>query len=279
MLQPAIDYSGLTETGRKKIQAGEQLTGLCYSSDGCLYVVGHREVVPGRYSVSLAVYQVHRDSGDITLLDRLEMWKTYLLWFVCPRVERHSRRVFVPCRDRGVIVVCLYGDRLVRERTLTCVKEADGVDVMSPDTIYVCDWLSNSVHVVDVRDDRITTTLKKPDTVKDGWPHSLAVLGDSVLVGYTGGTLVFYHHGSPAPVRVIPHPRGLQVLSAVSTDCQRHFMLADYKTKSILVIDVNGELRHTVNINTDSETRDCAVVNRQLWVGCYNGDIILMSSQ
>ena len=200
-------------------------------------------------------------------------------------MDRHSRRVFVPCYDSGVTVVRLDGDRLVRERTLTCVSYVISVDVMSPDTVYVGDW-RGSVHVVSITDDRQISTLETPDTMR-GEPHSqcwAAVLGDNVMVCYDFSTLVLYRHGSPAPVRVIPRPRGLKLVRAVSTDCRSNYIVADSEARSVYIIDSNGDLQHTVNIpDTDSDPysglRDCAVINRQLWVGCGNGDIVIVSSQ
>ncbi len=174
-----------------------------------------------------------------------------------------------------------------RERTLTCVGYAISVDVMSPDTVYVGELDSGSVHVVSITADRKTATLEKPDTVRDEPPLSLAVLGDSVMVGYGVSTLVIYRHSSPAPVRVIPHPAGLERVTAVSTDCHSNYIVTDSETRSIFMIDADGNLCHTVNIphadsDADSRPQDCAVVNRQLWVGCddlYNGDIVIMSSR
>ena len=283
-LQPAVDYRGLAVTGRRSVtQAGDWLCGLCYSED-CLYVVEGREE-SDRYSWNLTVHRVQSDSGHITRLDTLTVVEAvYWLQSLCPRVDRHSRRVFVPCQGSGVTVARLDGDRLVRERTLTCVRKAISVDVMSPDTVYVGDWSSDSVHVVSITDDRIISTLDKPDTARGDRPYSLAVLGDSVMVCYGHSTLVVYRHGSPAPVRVIPHPGGLERVTAVSTDCHSNYIITHIMTRSVFIIDSDGKLRHRVNIphtdsDTDSRLRDCAVVNRQLWVGCLNGDIIIMSSQ
>ncbi len=261
-------------------QAGDRLRGLCYS-DGCLYVAERREAELGRDRYSLAVYRVQPDSGDIKLLDRLTLMATDV-W--CPRVNRHSQRVFIPCYERGVTVARLNGDRLVRERRLTCVRDAISLDVMSSDTVYVGDGISYSVAVVDIRADMITMTLEKPDTVREyERPYRLAVLGDSVMVcyghGYDDPTLVIYRHNSPTPVMVIPRPGGLNGVSAVSTDCHSHFMVTDGETSSVFVMDSNGDLRHTVKIDADSRPRDSAVVNRQLWVGCGKGDIFILSSQ
>ncbi len=278
-LQPAVDYRGLAVTGRRSVtQAGDWLCGLCYSED-CLYVVEGREE-SDRYSWNLTVHRVQSDSGHITRLDTLTVVEAvYWLQSLCPRVDRHSRRVFVPCQGSGVTVARLDGDRLVRERTLTCVKKAVSVDVMSPDTVYVGDRYNTSVHVIDIKDDRKTATLEKPDTLRGQEPHSLAVLGDSVMVCYGYSSLVVYHHGSPAPVRVIPRPGGLENVTAVSTDCHSNYMVTDRYRSSVVITDADGEIHHTVTPDTDSRLRDCAVVNRQLWVGCLNGDIIIMSSQ
>ncbi len=99
---------------------------------------------------------------------------------------------------------------------------------MSPDTVYVGDWdMPYSVHLVSITDDRIISTLDKPDTVMGEWPFSLAVLGDSVMVCYGLSTLVMYHRGSPAPVMVIPRPGGLERVTAVSTDCHSNYIVTD----------------------------------------------------
>ncbi len=181
---------------------------------------------------------------------------------------------------QGVKVARLDGDRLVREKTLTCVSEPISVDVLSPDTVYIGDM--ERVHVVDVRDDRIMLTLEKPDPVElHEDPYRLAVLGNTVMVFYgnLAGGLVVYSHGNSVPVRVITHPEGLQSVSAISTDCQRHFLLTDQFADSVFVIDASGNLCHTVNTGTDGRLIDCGVVNKQLWVGTSSGHIIIMSSQ
>ncbi len=264
-------------------QAGYRLHGLCYS-EGWLYMVEWRQE---SVSLSLTVHSVQSDNGHITWLDTLtEMGEGgWLPVSLCPRVDRHSRRVFVPCLGSGVTVARLDGDRLVRERTLTCVRGALSVDVMSPDTVYVCD-VGRSVHLVNITDNRIISTLEKPDTLRYKPPRSLAVLGYSVMVcyGIDDPTLVVYRHGSPAPVRVIPRTGGLERVTTVSTDCRSNYIVTDRWTRSVCIIASDGELRHTVNIphtdsDTDSGPQDCAVVNRQLWVGCGNGDIVIMASQ
>ncbi len=268
--------------------------GLCYSG-GCLYVAEWQRTksCPRKYSFFLAAHLVQGDSGEITPLDRLELWTNRgdltLLeldrlerWAsACPRVERHSQQVFVPCRGSGVVVAHLDGDRLVRKRTLACVKKACSVDVMSQDTVYVCDYDTKRVCVVDVRDDSITSMLETPDKVRHDLPNSLAVLGSSVMVGYKYGTVVVYHHGSLAPVRVISHIGELDCVSAVSTDCQQHFLVTDSFSKFVYILDASGNVRHQIKMVYDTWVRphpvDCAVVNKELWVGSLNGYIIITS--
>ncbi len=93
------------------------------------------------HSVTLAVYMVHSDTENIELIDSIELGliKGLLLWSVSPRVEHPSQRVFIPCGFRGVTVARLDGDRLLKERTLICVRHAVSVDILSSDTVYVCD--------------------------------------------------------------------------------------------------------------------------------------------
>ena len=282
-LQPAVDYHGLAVTGRRRVtQAGAKLLGLCHS-EGRLYVAEGQQEESGRWSYSLTVHSVQSDSGQITRLDTLTLLGADIRSSLCPRVDRHSSRVFFPCRD-GVTVARLYGDRLVREMTLTCVRMAFSVDVMSPDTVYVVDRDTERVHLVNITDDRKILTLEKPDTVR-GWPERLAVLGDSVMVCYSNDTLVVYRHGSPIPVRGMQKIVGLNYMPTVSTDCLSNYIVTQSETRYVHIIDSDGERHHSVYIPdsyTDSDTvslpTDCAVVNRQLWVGCSNGDIVIMSS-
>ncbi len=285
LLQPALDYKGLKVIERMEIcQTGYLPLGLCYS-DHRLFVCEWRSA--GEYipSSSLAVYSAHSDRRHITLLDRLELMNSFdLTPTTSPRVERHSRRVFVPIRS-GVIVCRLHGDRLVLEKTLTCVGDAVSVDAMSPDTVYVCSLGENNsiVCIVDVREDRIMSTLDNPSLVPGYTPLKrptyLAVLGDSVIVNYIEGYLAFYRHGSPAPVRVTQHPwrENMFHCNAVSTDYQHHFLVANTSLASVYVTDITGNPRHTVSINYSP--KDVAVVNRQLWVLGGDNHISVMSSK
>ncbi len=273
-----MDYCKLSVTGKRVTQDGYDLEGLFYS-DGRLFVGEARCVESSRYSWSLAVYQLQGDGEDMVLLDRLELG-TGEPWSVRPRVNRQSHQVFVPCLEGGVTVVRLAGNRLIKEKTLTSVMKPHSVDVRSPDTLYVCDWTSKTVHGVDIRDDRILSTLEKPDKMT-GKPWSVAVLGDSIMVGYTDGTdttLVLYDHLSHTPVRVIPRPEGLHHVRSVTTDCHKYFIITNYNTQSAFIFDIRGNLFQKADLGPDTGTWDCAVVRSQVWVGCRKGYIVIMSS-
>ncbi len=276
MSQAPAHYGMQTMTAVTKIQGGYRLEGLCYR-DGYLYTVERwqDEIPVYRSGYSLVVYRVQNNSGYITMLDRLEIDTGVLEVSVCPRVDRDSRRVFVPCIGCGVTVAYLECDRLVRQKTLTCVRDVVSVDVMSADTIYVCDYDSASVRVVDVRRDKVTSTLNTPFIMRGELPITLAVLRDIIMVGYTAQTVVFYRQGIRAPFKTIHRLPRLQSVSAVSTDCLGYFIVT--ALKSVFVMDVTGNLLHTVNIDTDDLAQDSTVVNGHLWVGCANGSIAVTS--
>ena len=288
LLQPSLDYCGLVERERRRSSAGQGLFGLCYN-DGYLFV-GEQETGSDR-TISLAVYHVQSDREDITFLDRLELGTGELQWPLHPSVDFHSRHIVVPWHDSGMRVARLDGDRLVRDGVLSCVRYVLSVSVRSPNTLYACDWISKHVHVVDIRNDKITSTLEKPDTVEENdWPQRVAVLGDRVMVSYSASaTLAVYRQDSPVAIRVIRLPYPGVGLNALGTDRHMHFLVstglimgsAHYETGStaVVVIDVSGNIRHTLNIDTDSDIHDLAVVKRQLWLASVDRDITIMSSQ
>ena len=153
------------------------------------------------------------------------------------------------------------------------------VDVISPDTICVCDGDTYTVKVVDVTHDVVAATLLRPEEVSMNGtgPMRLAVLGHCIMVMYSS-ILTIYHYDSIEPVEIIPVPESLNTVSAISTDAQGNFLLTDCETRSVFVVDVKGQILHTVNFDSYSKARDCTLVGRQLWVGCSNGDIVFLSS-
>ncbi len=242
---------------------------MCYDN-WRLYTVEERKEDE---SYRLAVYSV-TDQDTVTLLHTLDLegdaWD--------PRVDRQSGQVYIPCQSRGVCVVSYDGSKLVPVTTLRCVGRADSLAVVSTNTLYVCDRVSGTVYLVDVTQDRVTATLQPPQEVRGKEPHYIAVLGDTILVGY-GYNLVIYRHGVPTPGKLIPRPQGLESVTGLTTDHHSSFLASDAESDTVYVLDVGGNLTHTIPIPGDRKPGDCTVVGGQLWVGCWNGHIIVMSSQ
>ncbi len=223
------------------------------------------------------MYQV---SGQgLTLLDTVtvEMFSRY------PRVDGHSQQVYIPrVYSRGVSVFSWKDNRLISQPTLECVGRCLSVGVMSSHTLCVCDVTSRSVSVVRVTDDTVTARLSKPEEVRDKRPARTAVLGDSVLVEYEGDNLVVYENGVSSPGTMVTWPAGLQSALSVygmSSDGVSRFLVCDYKSKAVVTLDVSGKLCDKINVDIDSEVCDCTVVDGKLWVGCNNGDIVVLSPQ
>ena len=245
---------------------------MCYYS-GRLYTVERRKE-DGSYRDRLAVYSVS-DQDTVTLLDTLDLEGRARH----PRVDRQSGRVYIPCGSRGVCVVRYDGSKLVPVTTLRCVGRAASLAVVSTNTLYVSDRDSETVCLVDVTQDRVTARLPPPREVSGEWPYSIAVLGDTVLVVYTGITLFIYRHGVPTQGKPIPRLQGRKYVIGLITDHHSSFLVCDRVSRTVFVLDISGTLTHTIPIPGDRIPLDCTVVEGQLWVGCFNGDIIVMSSQ
>ncbi len=243
--------------------------GMCHYS-GRLYTVEGRD---GVGSYRLAAYSV-TNQDTVTLLDTLDLGEGV----GDPRVDHHSGRVYIACGPSGVCVVRYDGSKLVPVTTLRCVGTADSLAIVSTNTLYVIDWDKMTVSLIDDTQDRVTTRLQLPQELTDTPPDNISVLGDTVLVGFDE-TLVLYRHGVPTPGKVMPRPQGLKYVTALSTDHHSSFLVSSGRSHTVSVLDVSGNLTHTIPIPGDRQPRDCTVVGEQLWVGCDNGDIIVMSSQ
>ncbi len=280
LLQLPIDYDRLIRTGWTSESDGPLeypymgICGLCYS-EGKMHIVSSRLEVHSctlvtHTSLVLSVYHVDVDSGKMTRwLGSIELPECH---YLKPALERHSQ-IVLASYETGVRISRMEGNRLVGETTLTCVKNACHVAAMSPDSIYICD--SSRVHLVDLIHNTITATLEIPSEygIQDTYPCGVAVLGDTVMVGYRHA-LAIYSHGSTNHMNVVPSPAAV---TSISTDRHHYFLIAHDDTKFVSVVDVKGNICHTVHIDTDREIVDCTVVNRQLWVGCRDG-IVIMSS-
>ncbi len=150
--------------------------------------------------------------------------------------------------------------------------------VMSPHTLCMCDRGSGSVKFVSVTNDTVTARLSKPEEARYKTPQRTAVLGDSVLVRYQGDNLAVYENGVSNPGTMVTWSSGLQSVSGMSSDGISRFLVFDW-SNAVFILDVSGKLCDKINIDTDSVVCDCTVVDGKLWVGCYNGDIVVLSPQ
>ncbi len=223
---------------------------------------------------SLCMYQV---SGQgLTLLDTVTV-EGYSLY---PRVDGHIQQVYIPREwSSGVSVVSWEDNRLTPQPTLKCVCECYSVGVISPHTLFACDRDKGSVSVVSVTNDTVTARLSKPEEVRDKKPRGTAVLGDSVLVRYEGDNLVVYENSASSPGTMVTWPAGLQSVYGMSSDGVSRFLVCERGSNTVFTLDVTGKLCDKINIHTGSRVRDCTVVDGKLWVGCYNGDIVVLSPQ
>ncbi len=268
LLQLPGDYSSLRETGRYKIQRGKDLCGLCFHNPRLFSV----EIKGSAYD--LCMYEV--TGQGLTLLDSVRTRNTF--W--SPRVDGNTQQVYIPdSHSQGVSVVSWEDNRLTTQTTLTCVGKCRSVGVLSPHTLCACDESSGSVSVIRVTDGTVIDTLKKPAEVADKKPFATAVLGSSILVLYSNSSLVVYKNGVSSPGNIVAWPAGLKFVSDISSDGVSRFLVCDYAGNAVFVLDENGKLCDKININTTSMVCDCTAGDVKLWVGCANGDIVVMSPQ
>ncbi len=259
------------------IQAGHDIVGMCYFS-GRLYTTEScgdiDEVGDDRYRV--AVYSVN-DQENVTLLDTLDL--EVLPIRLC--IDRQSGQIYFSSEYRGIYVMRYDCSKLVTITTLRCVKSPLDLAVVSPDILYVCDSYSDTVCLVDVTRDRIITRLQHPeDALTAPYPFTIAVVGDRVLVGYQNDSLFIYRHGVTTPDTALPslHLQGLEFITSLTTDHHSSFLLVDEASNTLFVLDISGNVTHTISVPGNGKPGDCTVVEGQLWFACENGNIIVMSS-
>lgn len=273
MIQIPIDYSRLTITQEHKIHRRDILSGMCYSN-GRLYITEGWQ--PDR-QIHLVVYSViHKDT--FTQLDALRLegsgWE--------PRVDHNSGWVYIPGGIFGVYVIRYDGSKLVRVAKLKCVRDARSVAVASTGRLYVCDRETKSICQVDVSRDMVTARLNTPPGM--GSIYGMAILGDTGIgvcdvFSNAKPLRLFSHTGMcsvPSPGKLLPWPKELESVYCLTTDHHSSFLLTGFRS-TVYVMDVNRNLTHTLTIPGDRRLRDCTVMLGQLWVGCTNGDIIVMS--
>ncbi len=182
-----------------------------------------------------------------------------------PSVDQHTGKVYLPNSGRGVCVVRYDGSKLIRLATLSCVQYPTTVAVVSTDALYVCDRYEDIVCLVDVNQDRVTAKLEAPRELSSRIPNHIAVLGDTILVSYSGPNLVIYRHGITTPDKMIPHPEELRSVSALSTDNRQCFLVTEQFENSVYVLDISGKLIRAIPIPVTG-ARDCIVADEQLFV-------------
>ena len=194
-----------------------------------------------------------------------------------PRVDQTTAHLYIPCGVCGVYVHRYKDCRLVTLKQLKCVENAVSLAIVSSDTLYVCDYHSKTICLVDVTKDSVTERLQPPPEVSGWQPEHVAILGDTVLVSYTGLKLVIYRHGVRTPGRLLPRPQGLQSVYGLTTDYRSSFLVTDTISHTVCVLDITGNLTYTIPIPGDRWPWNCTVVGRQLWVGCADGSIKILS--
>ena len=280
LFQLPADYSSLKLTQKHNIQAGEHVDGMCYFR-GRLYTTEWRGG-PFCRRYRLAVYSVTA-KATVTLLDTLDLDSEGIAdpkETGEPRIDQRSGRIYIPSESHGVCVVRYGGSELHPFTTLGCVGRIGSLAVASPNTLYVCDWESNIVCLVDVIQDRVTARLQPPRDVKRMKPRHVAFLGDTVLVVYGGSNLVIYWHGVPTSGKLLPRTHDLAWVRGLTTDHHSSFLVTDRdKRSTVYILDISGNVTHTIPIPGYRELQVCTLVGEQLWVACYNGEIIVMSPE
>ena len=178
--------------------------------------------------------------------------------------------------------------KLLLHGTLMCVRWCRDLAVVCAHTLCVGDAEGKCFAVVDVKEDKITATLDKPHFVREKSPHNVAVLGNAILTAYKNygdefPILVLYENGVSSPGTRIPCPEGLQSLSAISSNSVlSRFLMLDGKRHVVYVLDVDGSLCHTVEVDTDEWLNHSTVGDgeqaKKLFVGCSRADRIIIMS-
>ncbi len=274
-----MEFKNLRMTRLHRLQQRRELRGLC-CDDRKLYCV---EFLDKDRSFWLTMYDISgAEDGSIRQLEPVDSVEVRGVVKHCrPRVDS-AHRVFVPCEDANVRIFRCEGGRLVSARDpLTCVEKPRSLAVNTSDSIYVCDYENDTVCLVSVSTDTVIRPIGKPEHLEcsgDDRPWYVSVLGETVLVCYGRNTLVTYRNDSSIPCRVLQTPEGLGWVCSITTDGHSSFIVMDWMTGSVYVLDRTGTPCHRIPPGTDSGIKDCAVVRSQLWLGYYRGYISVMSS-
>ena len=228
-------------------------------------------------SCILALYLVD-STGSLILLDSINL-NCSMAWR--PRLCRNDTIVYVPMGETGVLIARRVENRLVKDEILRCVADPSSVAEVSPGRLYVCDWDTENVYLVDTAMDRTLAKLQKPLEIEGRAPYQLAVLKETVLVRYAGDdSLVVYRHDErERKGKLVASPKDLRMVRGITTDNRHQFLLTDHWAHAVFVIDRSGKYKYTIPIPGKRKPWDCVLHGAQLWVGCDNGDIVVMTAR
>ncbi len=224
----------------------------------------------------LTVYDMgDAEDGILSLIDKVALED--VPWPGHPRVDG-SHRVYVPCGMFGVwIYRCQNGCLRLDSGPLECVRDARCVCVNTADTVFLGDWDTKSVCLVNVSSDIVIRRLEKPAQVR-GLPLYMSVLGPTVLVCYKEkvSTLVTYRSDSLNPGRVLQRPED-SIITSITTDSHSSSVLITGWYGYVYVLD-DKLIWHRIYTG-DRGLMECDVVQSQLWLGYENGDIAVLTSR
>ncbi len=244
-------------------------------------------------SYSLTAYSLRGEKPNLAPIDTLSlgcrMSTSRGAWW--PRLDPQEHLVYVPCEHHGVLVIKWTGEKMVKTGDLKCVASAVAVAVVSRHFLYVADETRSTVCLVDTKADRITSRLEFPETLGGLARYRLAILGDTLLVGCEDinfpnrkrrsrnlTNLVMYKHGTSSPVKLF-QPEGLRHLEGLSTDNHSKFLLTDRLANAVFVMGARGDVCQIHGLHlSDLVPIDSFVRDGQLFVGCENGSVFVMSN-
>ncbi len=102
--------------------------------------------------------------------------------------------------------------------------------------------------------------------------------GNTILVLY-GFKLVLHKNGVSSPGTMVTPPTGLNPVNCISSDGVSRFLVCNWKSKAVFILDMSGELCDKINIDTDRVVWDCTMAEGKIWVGYYTGEVHVMSPQ
>ncbi len=189
-------------------------------------------------------------------------------WQCCPRLDGQTQRVYVPCLEDGVRIFRYVNNELVAVGTLRCMEEAVFLAVHSTDVLVVTGefFQFRDICLVNVSTDTVIRALVRPIEAWFNSPHHVSVLGNTVLACDGDNTLVTTPCDNSSTGQVVPTPDGLNKVHCIHTDYHSSFLVMDWASHAVFVLDMAGKLRRRIPTYI-GDLQDCAVVQSQPWLG------------